>query len=90
MLFTRNSGVFRCNPDSESSAGPEMPAQNVQVPLQPEKQPLVESDKPADGQADAEQSTLGENWPPNLRSHETDWFVMPEPEPTKEKDRPLM
>ena len=78
MLNATVMRICRQHADAEGSA--EIP-DSEQPPAEPDKAPEKK---------DAPPSTLGENWPPNLRSRETDWFVIPEPEPTKDADRPAM
>ena len=81
MLNSTILRIYRQHADADGSAEVPVPASEQQPPAEPEKAPE---------QKDAPPSTLGENWPPNLRSRETDWFVIPEPEPTKDADRPAM
>jgi hypothetical protein len=81
MLLSVRSRIVHGHSDSGTSAEFQSPA-----PDQPE--PGNNQEKPAD--EETPHSTLGENWPPNLHSHETDWVVIPEAEPTKDADRPMM
>jgi hypothetical protein len=81
MLISRFSRIFFHHSDAEQSAPSGAPTPDQPLPAQPEKKPVEEETRP---------STLGENWPPNLHSHEAEVFVMPETEPQADADRPMM
>jgi hypothetical protein len=81
MLNSTTSRIFFQHADAERSAAPGTPVPNQAAPDQVEQPPVKE---------DAARSTLGENWPPNLHSHETDWVVLPEPDATPDAERPMM
>jgi hypothetical protein len=81
MLNSTISRIFCQHADAERSAASGTPTPDQKTPDQPEQAPAKEV--PA-------RSTLGENWPPNLHSHETDWVVIPEAEPTPDAERPMM
>jgi len=81
MLISTFSRMLHQHADAERSAPSGTPAPEEKSPDQAEKAPGVE---------DPARSTLGENWPPNLHSHETDWVVIPEPDATRDAERPMM
>jgi hypothetical protein len=80
MPISRVYQVFHQHADAERSAPSDTPAPDANSPDQAETAPVE----------DPARSTLGENWPPNLHSHETDWVVLPEPDATRDADRPMM
>jgi hypothetical protein len=80
MLNFTTSRIFYQHADAERSAPSGSPTPDEDSPNQAEKAPVE----------DPAQSTLGENWPPNLHSHETDWVVLPEPDATPDAERPMM
>ena len=73
--------IFQRNADAKSSASIELPARNGQASVEPEIQTAGKETAP---------TALGEDWPPNLHSHETDWFVVPETAPTHDAERSAM
>ena len=81
MWFSSFFRLFRGRADADTAASAGSQAQNHEIVVEPEKKPAEPGTAP---------STLGQNWPPNLRSRETDWFVMPEDEPKSDAERPMM
>jgi len=81
MFISTIPRVFHQHADAERSAPSGTPAPDETSPDQAVKAPVGN---------DPARSTLGENWPPNLHSHETDWVVIPEPDATRDADRPMM
>lgn len=81
MWFSSLSRLFCGRADADTAASVEPQPQNHEAVVKPEKKPAEPGTAP---------STLGQNWPPNLRSRETDWFVMPEDEPKGDADRPML